>query len=225
MAMKLVLRIGGSILGAPPDPSVVSGYSEVILGLARGGHSVAVVVGGGDVARMYIDAAKKLGLSSREQDTIAIQASRVNARLVAMKLGSDGAIPTSIARALALLRGGKTMVMGGLKPGITTDTVATLLAEAWKSDLLVKASNQDGIYTADPRTDSSATLLRSVSYRRLGEILGGEHRPGIHSIVDPVAVEHLIRKRLRLVVLNGKDPKNVLRAVKGEDVGTTVVDA
>jgi uridylate kinase len=54
------------------------------------------------------------------------------------------------------------------------------------------------------------------------QILGGKHKPGIHSIVDPVAVEHLMRSRVKLVVLDGSDPRGVLKAVRGEKVGTTV---
>ena len=54
------------------------------------------------------------------------------------------------------------------------------------------------------------------------EILGGSHRPGIHSIVDPVAVDRLTESRIKLVVLNGADAKGVVRAVHGERIGTVV---
>jgi uridylate kinase len=54
-------------------------------------------------------------------------------------------------------------------------------------------------------------------------ILGVEsHRPGIHSIVDPVAVRYITKNRLKLVVINGSNPSNVLKAIRGEPVGTLV---
>ncbi len=219
--MKIVLRIGGSILGSPPDSATVLAYAGIIHQVVERGNEVAVVVGGGKIAREYIEAARNLGLSRSTQDTIAIQASRLNARLVGLKLGAPS-VPTTVGGMVSRLREGRIAVMGGLKPGITTDTVATLIAEAWHSDILIKASNQDGVYTSDPRTDKSARLLHKISYPRLVEILGGTHSPGIHSIVDPVAVEMIAKQRIRLVVVNGTRPENVLDAVAGRAVGTLV---
>jgi uridylate kinase len=220
--LKILLRIGGSVLGSPPDAKVVEDYARAISHvLEQKQHEVAVVVGGGSTARQYIETAKKLGLSHREQDLIAIQASRLNAKLVGMKLGVP-AVPITVRGMVSSVAKDGVAVMGGLKPGITTDTVATLVAEAWHADLLIKASNQDGIYTSDPRVRSDAKLLTTVSYPRLAEILGGRHVPGIHSIVDPIAVEQIVRMKLKLVVINGDTAENVMRVLRGEKIGTTV---
>ncbi|MDG6949289.1 MAG: UMP kinase [Nitrososphaerota archaeon] len=220
--MKIVLRIGGSVLGDPPSAGLVNGYSEVVSGLNYEGNYVAVVVGGGGIAREYIKSAAQMGLSPYQQDTVAIHASRLNARLVAMKLGGVSSVPTSIDGMLQRLARNRVAVMGGLKPGITTDTVAAIVAERWKADLLVKASDQSGIYTEDPRANKKAKKLDRINYEKAKQILGGAHRPGIHSIVDPVAVDRLLESRMKLIVLNGADPKGVIRAVHGEKVGTLV---
>jgi len=220
--LKTVLRIGGSVLGSPPSVEVVDGYSEVIGELNSDGTSVAVVVGGGEVARDYIRSAKGMGLSPYQQDTVAIHASRLNARLMAMKLGGVSSVPTSIDGMLQRLARNRVAVMGGLKPGITTDTVAAMVAQRWDADLLVKGSDQQGIYTADPRKNKRAKMLDKLTYERMKEILGGDHTPGIHSIVDPVAVQHLAESRIKLIVLNGTNPRNVLKAVRGERIGTIV---
>jgi uridylate kinase len=219
--LKIVLRIGGSVLGSPPDPVVVSGYATVIQSALEHGHRIAVVVGGGHIARQYIETAKNLGLPRRDQDMIAIHASRLNAKLVGLRLAAPS-VPVSVKGMVSRLASGRIAVMGGLRPGITTDTVATLVAEAWHSDVMIKASNQDGIYTADPHTHKNAKLLRTISYTRLVEILGGRHSPGIHSIVDPVAVELIAEYKIKLVVVNGAKPENVLRVIDGEVAGTTV---
>lgn len=219
--MKIVLRLGGSVLGSPPEVEVLTGYRLVLSRLMAEGHCIALVVGGGVIARRYIEVAGAVGLSHREQDLVAILASRLNARLVAMTLHAP-TVPATVGGVLARLKKDHLAVMGGLRPGITTDTVAALVAEAWRSDLMIKGSNQEGIYTADPKSDPSATLLTSVSYRDLARILAGVHKPGIHSILDPVAVQHITKNRLRLVVIDGRRPENVLKAVKGEDVGSTV---
>ena len=219
--LKIVLRIGGSILGSPPDGDVMASYAGVVERALKERHRVAIVVGGGSVARQYIEAAKKMGLESRDQDWVAIQASRLNARLVGMRLGFPD-VPTTISTAISRVTRDGVVVMGGLRPGITTDTVATLLAEAWRSDIMIKASNQEGIYTADPRLHKGAQLLPRVSYPMLLAILGGRHAPGIHSIIDPVAVERIAKHRIRLIVVNGSNPENVLSAIQGDVVGTTV---
>jgi len=220
--MKAVLRIGGSVLGSPPSAKVVNAYAEVIADLNFEGHSVAVVVGGGEVSREYIRSAAAMGLSSYQQDTVAIHASRLNARLVAMKLGGVSSVPTSIDGMLQRLARNRVAVMGGLKPGITTDTVAAIVAAKWRADILVKASDQNGIYTEDPRVNRKAKKLDRLTYEKMKQILGGSHRPGIHSIIDPVAVDQLVESRVRLVVLNGADPKGVIKAIHGEKIGTVV---
>lgn len=220
--MKTTLRIGGSVLGSPPNAKVVDGYADVVAKLNSEGHSVAVIVGGGEVARKYINSARDMGLSSYQQDTIAIHASRLNARLVAMKLGGVSSVPTSIDGMLLRLARNRVAVMGGLRPGITTDTVAAIVAQRWHSEMMIKCSDQDGIYTSDPRKNKKAKKLEKISYEKMKEILGGTHRPGIHSIVDPIAVDQLLTAKVRLVVINGLDPKRVLRAVHGERIGTVV---
>jgi uridylate kinase len=220
--LKIVLRIGGSVISPWPDPKLVDKYAQVVSELTSDGHLLAVVVGGGQVSRKFIESARGLGLSSFQQDTIAIFASRLNARLVAMKLGGVSSVPTSIESILQRLSRNRVAVMGGLRPGITTDTVAALIAEKWNADLLIKCSDQDGIYTADPRINKKAKKLDKISYERMQQILGGKHKPGIHSIVDPVAVEHLMKSRVKLVVLDGSEPRGVTKAVRGERVGTTV---
>lgn len=220
-SLKIVLRIGGSILGSPPDPGVVKKYADIISRISSKKHRVVVVVGGGAIARQYIDAAKNIGLPNAEQDLIAIQASRLNAKLVGMALGIEE-VSLSPRGAVSNVGKQQVAVMGGLRPGITTDTVAALVGEAWGSDLIIKASDQHGIYTADPRKDRYAELLSAISHARAVEILGGKHSPGIHSIVDPVAVGLIAKNKLKLIVVNGAHPENVIKAVNGGRVGTTV---
>src|ERR1019366_5277296 len=84
---KVVLRIGGSVLGSPPQAKLFKGYVEVIAEASKAGLSIGIVIGGGPVARTYISTAKELLLPREGQDMIAIDASRLNAKLVAMKLG------------------------------------------------------------------------------------------------------------------------------------------
>jgi len=166
-----------------------------------------------------------MGLSEPLQDAVAISFSRVMAQLLTLRLGKSGhsTVPTTIEDAADMFEKGKIVVMGGLKPGMTTDTVAALLADRVNADLLVKATDQEGIYNRDPRKFPDARKLDLLSFNDLSKLFeANKHRAGIHQIVDPEAVRILQKKKIRTVIVNGFKPENVLLAVKHEKVGTVI---
>jgi len=223
--LRLVIRVGGSVVASPFNPALMNRYVELLQGLKRQGHEVAAVVGGGSLSRELIRTAKAMGLSEPYQDEVAISISRVMAQLFVLRLGKSGSftVPTTIEDATNLLKKGKIVVMGGLKPGMTTDTVAALLAERVDADLLVKATDQEGIYNRDPRKFPDARKLDSLSFDDLSKLFKTDrHRAGIHQIVDPEAVRTLRKRKIKTVIVNGFKPENVLLAVKGESVGTLI---
>jgi uridylate kinase len=223
--MRIVLRIGGSVVASPINTDLLSKYAEVVQTLKRQGHEVGVVVGGGALAREFIDITKKLGLPEQVQDEVAISVSRLFAQLFLKTLGEEGCgkVVVTLDDAAECLNAGKVLVMGGLKPGITTDAVAALVAERVKADLLVKGTDQDGVYTKDPRKHTGAVKLDHLSFAELDEVLSeSKHKAGMHQIVDPEAVKLLKHERVKLIVVNGFEPENILAAVQAERVGTVV---
>lgn len=223
--MRIVLRIGGSVVASPVNTELMKKYADVVLELKKQNHEVVVVVGGGTLAREFIATAKNLGLAMQAQDEIAISVSRLYAQLFLKTLGNVACdkVALTLEDAAADLREGKIVVMGGLKPGITTDAVAALVAERVNGELLVKGTDQEGIYTKDPRKYSDAAKLDHLSFDDLqGVFSESQHKAGMHQIVDPEAVKVLKRERVKLVVVNGFKPKNILLAVRGENVGTVV---
>jgi len=223
--MRIVLRIGGSVVASPINPTLISRYIELLKDLKMQGHEVAVVVGGGVLARDFIEVAKNLGLDERAQDEVAISVSRIFAQLFLKKLGELGCevVPLKVEDAVKCLQDGKVAVMGGLKPGMTTDTVAALIAEKVNADLLIKATDQEGIYNKDPRKHADAVMLEHLSFEELSNVFAEDkHKAGIHQILDPEAVKILKHKRVRVVVVNGFKPENILAVVKGKHVGTMI---
>ncbi len=223
--MRVVLRIGGSVVASPVNAELMSKYAEIVRALKEQGHEVAVVVGGGSLAREFIAIAKKLGLNEQAQDEVAISVSRLFAQLFLKKLGemSCSKVALTLDDAAECLGEGKIMFMGGLKPGITTDAVAALVAEHVKADLLVKGTDQDGVYDKDPRKHADAVKLDRLSFDDLPRIFEeNTHKAGMHQIIDPEAVKVLKRERVKLIVVNGFKPENILAAVQGEKVGTVV---
>jgi uridylate kinase len=223
--MRIVLRIGGSVVASPVNTELMKKYADVVLELKEQNNEVVVVVGGGTLAREFIATAKNLGLAMHVQDEIAISVSRLYAQLFLKTLGNVACdkVALTLEDAAAGLREGQIVVMGGLKPGITTDAVAALVAERVNGELLVKGTDQEGIYTKDPRKYSDAVKLDHLSFDDLqGVFSESQHKAGMHQIVDPEAVKVLKCERVKLVVVNGFKPKNILLAVRGENVGTVV---
>src|SRR3972149_8684295 len=223
--MRVVLRIGGSVVASPVNTELIGKYADLLRALKQQGHEVAVVVGGGVLAREFIGIAKNLGLDMQAQDEIAISVSRLFAQLFLKRLAelSCGKVALTLDDAAECLKQGKIVVMGGLKPGITTDAVAALVAERVNADLLVKGTDQDGVYDKDPRKHKDAIKFDHLFLDDLCKILElSKHEAGMHQIFDPVAIEVLKRRRGKLIVVNGFNPENILAAVTGENVGTTI---
>jgi len=223
--MRLVLRIGGSVIASPINPALISKYADLLKDLKEQGHEVAVVVGGGTLARELINVAKDLGLDEQAQDEVAISASRIFAQLFLKRLRELGceAIPLTIEDAAKCLRSGKIAVMGGLKPGMTTDTVAALIVKQVNAEVFIKATDQEGIYNKDPRKHTDAVKLEQLSFEDLSQVFAEDkHKAGIHQILDPEAVKILKKERVKVIVVNGFKPENVLAVVKGEKVGTLI---
>ncbi len=223
--MKIILRIGGSVVASPFKPDLFKNYAEILKTLKTEGHDVAVVVGGGTLAREFINIAKDLVLPETVQDDVAITVSRLYARLLVEMLGDSSCrrVSLTIEDAADCVRKGKIAVMGGLKPGMTTDTVAALIAGSVCADLYLKATDQDGVYDKDPKRHPDAVKLERLSFDDLPRVLAiGKHSAGVHQILDFEATKLLKKARVKVIVVNGDDPKNVLAALKGEKVGTII---
>ncbi|MBU1939668.1 UMP kinase, partial [Candidatus Micrarchaeota archaeon] len=197
---------------------------------AREGAHFVVVVGGGKPARTYLEAARNLGADNEIQDLLGIRITRANALLFAQALENAHAeIITSAAEVKAVLDSGKIPVLGGLKPGITTDGVAALVTEALcegtrTKPIFINLTNVAGVYTADPRKDKKAKLLERLSYAELIRIVSAaEQRPGQNIVLDLPCCRTLEKNKIRTFVLDGNDLPNFKHAVRGEKFKGTVI--
>jgi len=222
---KLVISLGGSVLVPTLESNNIQRYVSVLKNIA-GYCQVFVVVGGGGEARRYIAAARKVGIDEAASDELGIMVTRLNARLLVGALG-DAAYPRvaenyTEAREFAL--SGKIVVMGGVTPAQTTDAVSAVLAESVCATLLINATSVDGIYSADPKKYESAVRHERMTPGELLEIINRcRLEAGANIVLDIVAGKVVERCRVPLLVLDGRDPENISRAVaEGRYVGTLV---
>ncbi|MFA4856117.1 MAG: UMP kinase [archaeon] len=220
-----VISVGGSILmDGKPSSEAISALAACLNELIRQGHRLVLVVGGGKVARDYVNAAKALGANNFELDELGIRITRANAALLLASI--ENAFPevlTEVKKAKEILARGKTPIYGGLMPGFTTDAVAALIAE-YLGARFVNLSNVEGIFTADPAVYSNARLYRELSHSKLIEILAGNAmKPGQNLILDLPAAMILKRSGIPAFFLSGHELENFKNALNGlEFRGTTV---
>ncbi|PXF58621.1 MAG: UMP kinase [Candidatus Methanogaster sp.] len=218
--MILVLSIGGSVIDHDRDR--LAEYARILRDL-RSDHTVFVVVGGGATARDYIGMARTFDADEAFCDLLGIAVTRLNARLLIAALGSAAypVPPETQEDASIAALSDRIVVMGGTIPGHTTDAVAAILAEYVHADILIDATSTDGIYTKDPKKDPDAVKLDELSPARLVEIIAAERMgAGANLPLDMLSAKIIERSGIPTVVLDGREPGQVVDAVNGKQVGT-----
>jgi len=221
---KVVLKLSGKVFNSKDFKSVMQIAKYIEEFIASGGR-IAVVTGGGSLARDYIDLAREAGVNKSWQDVIGIIASRMNAFLLGSILSryTYFPIPSSVEEFLQGWSTGKVVIMGGLQPGQSTNAVSAAIAELIQADLLINATVVDGVYDKDPNIYSDAKLLRRVDVAELRKYLHQAYMPGKYELLDPVALSIIERSRLRVIILNARKPEKVLKALRGNlTVGTLI---
>lgn len=226
--MKVVINMGGSILASPtPNIGLIRDFADMLISLKDEGHDIKVVVGGGKLARDYISTAKELRADWKLSDEIGIVATRMNALLLYSALGDRASkeIPDDTESACNS-NNNKILVMGGVKPGQTTNAVAAELCVRCNADLLLIGTNVAGVYDSDPRKNPDAKKISTMDTSRLLEIVGEAHIPGMAAAIDPVAAKTIHESRIKTIVVDGRRLKNIENAIRGKGhEGTVIVPA
>ena len=224
--MRAVVKLGGALFHREPNVTALKEMGKVLEGFVEEGNQLVLVAGGGENARTYIDAARKLGAEESTCDLLGIQITRANAELLRLALGSvaSSKIPTSLSDLPHCVGSGKAVVMGGLQPGQSTSAVAALAAEITRAEILVNGTDVDGVYTEDPKKNPKAKLIRSVHVDKLlNWAMSGEVFAGRYELLDPLAIKIMQRARIPTRFVSLSNPGNILAALQGKDIGTRVL--
>ncbi len=229
---RILLKLSGeALLGERShgiDAGIVGRLSDEIREIHDLGVEMALVVGGGNIYRGGEAAAA--GMDRVTADHMGMLATLMNALALQDALEKRGTVTRVLSaleirqvaepfirrRALRHLEKGRIVILaaGTGNPYFTTDSAAALRAMEMKAEVLLKATKVDGVYTADPVKDPSATLLKHVGYLEVLE-------RGLR-VMDTTAISLCMDNRLPIVVFNIRVPGNIRRIVLGEDVGSTV---
>jgi uridylate kinase len=223
--LKAVIKLGGFAFAVEDQKPLVEEYVKMLKDLV-GQHHLVIVTGGGAVARHYIRAARDMDVPESLCDHLGILVSRLNARMLVDGMGEYAfpEVPTTIDELKHYFASGKIVAMGGMTPGHSTNAVAAIAAETIKADLLVNATDVDGVYTSDPSKDSNAKKLDEVTANHLIEILSRtDIKAGGYELMDPLALRIIQRSAIPTIILNGRPPQNVLKALENQPIGTRVV--
>ena len=230
---RVLLKLSGEafadpLVGYGIDPNTVQRVAKEVAEASNGGIEVAIVVGGGNIFRGVSQQAK--GMDPANADYMGMLATVINALALRDALEHAGAVtrvqsaitmqqlaePYIRLRAIRHLEKGRVVVFaaGTGNPFFTTDTTAALRAVEVGADVLLKASMVDGIYSADPRLDPTASKLQELTYMEfLSQELG---------VMDATAVTMCREHDVPIMVFDMTTPGNILRAVSGEAIGTVV---
>lgn len=229
---RILLKLSGESLmghqGYGIDTERLNSYAAQIKQLAESGVEVAIVIGGGNIFRGLSGAAR--GFDRVKGDQMGMLATVINSVALSSALESIGQparVLTSInmfpigehyspARALETLsRGEVAIIAGGTgNPFFTTDTASALRAVELRTDVMLKGTRVDGIYTADPEKDPNAVKFEQITYDDI-------YNMGLR-IMDLTATTLCKENDMKIVVFDMDTPGNLAKVVAGEPIGTLV---
>ena len=209
-------------------PEMLEQYAKDIKQAVNHGVEVAIVIGGGNIFRGLSGASK--GMDRVQGDYMGMLATLINSMALQAELEKQGmktellgglAIEPickemSRRRAIEAMQEGRVVIIGGGtgNPFFTTDTASTLRAIEIKADVILKGTRVDGVYTADPEKDPTATKYDRLTFQ---EALGKKLK-----IMDLTAFALCEENNLPIYVFDMNQPGNLLKVVTGEPIGTEV---
>jgi uridylate kinase len=220
----VVVSVGGSVVLADEgNVDFLRRLASLLMNVGKQ-YRLFVVVGGGLIARRYIQLGRELGFDEDTLDLIGIDVTRVNARIMTNLLGvSNKEIPRTTDEAVQLTN--QMVVMGGTDPTHSTDTVGAELSEKTRAVRFVNATNVDGIYDKDPKKFKDAKQLKEVGIDQLIAQYGTTWgTAGKNIFMDNPALAIIKRARIPTFVVNGKRLDQLENAMLGQPFdGTTIL--
>ncbi len=229
---RILLKLSGEALMGKKrygiDPLRLEQYSKEIRKVKDLGLEIAIVIGGGNIFRG--ESAEAIGIDRVQGDYMGMLATVINGMALQSALEKAGMFTRLMSgfkveqvceqfirrRAVRHLEKGRIVIFGaGIgNPYFTTDTTASLRAIEIEADVVLKGTRVDGLYTADPEKDPAAKRFSKISFQEV-------FRNG-YEVMDMTAFTLCQENNLPIIIFDMNKPGNLMKIVKGEEVGTLV---
>ncbi len=215
---RIVIKLSGSLFDFNTNYSLIKDYVTLLLKINEI-YQPIVIAGGGKIARFYINLARSLGLDESGLDMMGIQVSHLNAKLLISgfancKISSSNNInnnaikdfcypltPTNLDEISTAVITDKIIITGGLYPGQSTNATSALIAEKVKAIKFFNATDVNGIYDSDPKTNSQAKLYKSINVKECINMLRLENSmAGEYDLMDLISLKVIERSKLATFV-------------------------
>lgn len=214
--MKVVIKIGGSVAIGEDGPNL-DYFRKLapILEEVKKKHQLIVSIGGGKFVRRYYNHVKDMGFSNDEMEWMGIDLVRANVRFLSSLLKMKPIFT------LEEINSRTSGVIGGIKPGRSTDANAALAAQKIKAGLIIKLTDVDGVYDRNPKKFKNARKIDKISPVDVIKY-ATDGKPGDYGVFDKLALKTIKKHKIRTVIINGNEPKNILKVLNGENIGTVI---
>ncbi|NIG52275.1 UMP kinase [Chitinophaga sp. Cy-1792] len=229
---RILLKLSGEALMGEGnygiDPKVIQQYAYDIKAVTDLGVQVAIVIGGGNIYRGMNEA--ETGIERAQGDYMGMLATVINGMAMQSGLEKIGlytrlqsaikmeqiAEPYIRRRAIRHVEKGRVVIFGAGtgNPYFTTDTAASLRAIEIQADVILKGTRVDGIYTADPEKDKTATRYETITFSEV-------YQKSLN-VMDMTAFTLCQENKLPIIVFDMNRPGNLLNVIMGKNVGTLV---
>ncbi len=226
---KVCVSLGGSLLSMQNGFNIR--YATAMADVIKKEENMRfiVVCGGGYLCRSLQNMEREAGVKNMIViDRVGMEITRINALMLRDIFSEKGLevsplIPRSLDEFRDLAKRYRVVVCGGFMEGISTDTDATLAAEATRCGLLINVGSIGYIYDKDPKKFKDAKKFKSLTYEQLREIVKGDKRqPGTHMIFDSVATNLVARSKIEVRFVDG-EIKHFEAALRGKPHEGTIV--
>lgn len=223
----IVMSVGGSLI--VPD-QIDTGFLKILKTFIDAettlGRRFIIIAGGGKTARRYQEAASEVAeLNSEDLDWMGIHATRLNGHLLrtVFRDSAHRVMVTNPDEVLDIPKSEKVIIASGYRPGCSTDLRAIQIAERVGAKKVINLSNIDYVYTADPKTDPEAKIIKTISWSDFRALIPTEWDPGLSSPFDPIAAKEAQEKNIEVAIINGSRPADLKKYLAGEEfVGTKI---
>lgn len=216
---RIVIKLSGSLFNFDTNSSQLNDYIQLIKKISDV-YQPVIITGGGKIARFYINLSRSLGMDESGLDLIGIQVSHLNARLLISGLAGYcyPLPPRNLEEISVALLSGLVIVTGGIYPGQSTNATSALIAERIGAIKFYNATDVDGIYDSDPRTNPAANKYDKINVQDCVNILKSEKSmAGTYDLMDLISLKVIERSSLQTVVFKSTTnniEKLVLEKVK-----------